>query len=65
MTSELAFIESLRALALGSAARNLDDDCAVLELGGESGHDTHPHLYPGSYAEYVQRTGHEAPGVHG
>jgi ATPase subunit of ABC transporter with duplicated ATPase domains len=36
----------------------------VLELGGESGHDTHPHLYPGSYAEYVTRTGHEAPGVH-
>jgi len=34
-------------------------------LGGESGHDTHPHLYPGSYVEYVQRTGHEAPGVHG
>jgi len=36
----------------------------VLELGGESGHDTHPHLYPGSYGEYVARTGHEAPGVH-
>ena len=35
----------------------------VLELGGESGHDTHPHLYPGSYAEYVARAGHEAPGV--
>ena len=37
----------------------------VIELGGESGHDTHPHLYPGSYVEYVERTGHEAPGVHG
>ncbi len=36
----------------------------VLELGGESGTDTQPHLYPGSYVEYVQRTGHEAPGVH-
>ena len=36
----------------------------VLELGGESGTETQPHLYPGSYAEYVQRTGHEAPGVH-
>ena len=23
-----------------------------------------PHAYPGSYVEYVQRTGHEAPGVH-
>jgi ATPase subunit of ABC transporter with duplicated ATPase domains len=36
----------------------------VLELGGESGTDAHPHVYPGSYVEYVQRTGHEAPGVH-
>jgi ATPase subunit of ABC transporter with duplicated ATPase domains len=36
----------------------------VLELGGESGTDSEPHLYPGSYVEYVQRTGHEAPGVH-
>ena len=36
----------------------------VLELGGESGTDTHLHVYPGSYVEYVQRTGHEAPGVH-
>jgi ATPase subunit of ABC transporter with duplicated ATPase domains len=36
----------------------------VLELGGESGVETQPHLYPGSYAEYVARTGHEAPGVH-
>jgi len=36
----------------------------VLELGGESGTETQPHLYPGSYADYVERTGHEAPGVH-
>jgi ATPase subunit of ABC transporter with duplicated ATPase domains len=36
----------------------------VLELGGESGTDPEPHLYPGSYVEYVARTGHEAPGVH-
>jgi ATPase subunit of ABC transporter with duplicated ATPase domains len=36
----------------------------VLELGGESGVEREPHLYPGSYVEYVQRTGHEAPGVH-
>jgi ATPase subunit of ABC transporter with duplicated ATPase domains len=37
----------------------------VLELGGESGTEAQPHLYPGSYVEYVERTGHEAPGVHG
>jgi ATPase subunit of ABC transporter with duplicated ATPase domains len=36
----------------------------VLELGGESGTEAQPHLYPGSYVEYVERTGHEAPGVH-
>jgi ATPase subunit of ABC transporter with duplicated ATPase domains len=36
----------------------------VLELGGESGVDPHPHAYPGSYLDYVARTGHEAPGVH-
>src|SRR4030095_12461897 len=36
----------------------------VLELGGESGVERDPHVYPGSYVEYVARTGHEAPGVH-
>src|SRR5215216_2979146 len=36
----------------------------VIELGGETGTEKEPHLYPGSYVEYVQRTGHEAPGVH-
>jgi ATPase subunit of ABC transporter with duplicated ATPase domains len=36
----------------------------VIELGGETGTEREPHLYPGSYVEYVQRTGHEAPGVH-
>ena len=36
----------------------------VLELGGETGVEAQPHLYPGSYSEYVERTGHEAPGVH-
>jgi ATPase subunit of ABC transporter with duplicated ATPase domains len=36
----------------------------VVELGGESGLEREPHLYPGSYLEYVARTGREAPGVH-
>ena len=36
----------------------------VLELGGESGLERKPHVYPGTYVEYVQRSGHEAPGVH-
>lgn len=36
MTTEVAFIESLRALATHPAARGLADDCAVLELGGET-----------------------------
>jgi ATPase subunit of ABC transporter with duplicated ATPase domains len=36
----------------------------VLELGGESGTGREPHVYPGSYTEYVARTGHEAPGIY-
>src|SRR5947209_4450120 len=35
----------------------------VLELGGESGTERMPVVYPGSYVEYVQRLGHEAPGI--
>jgi ATPase subunit of ABC transporter with duplicated ATPase domains len=37
----------------------------VLELGGASGTDPHAHFYPGTYVEYVEQTGHEAPGIHG
>jgi ATPase subunit of ABC transporter with duplicated ATPase domains len=37
----------------------------VLELGGESGTDRTPIVYPGSYVEYVQSLGHEAPGIYG
>jgi ATPase subunit of ABC transporter with duplicated ATPase domains len=36
----------------------------VIELGGESGADPKPLVYPGSYVDYVARSGHEAPGVH-
>jgi len=36
----------------------------VLELGGESGRDREPRVYPGSYVEYVQTLGHEAPGIY-
>jgi len=36
----------------------------VLELGGESGTDRSPRVYPGSYVEYVQAMGHEAPGIY-
>jgi ATPase subunit of ABC transporter with duplicated ATPase domains len=36
----------------------------VLELGGETGTSHDPLVYPGSYVEYVQKTGHEAPGTH-
>ncbi len=35
----------------------------VLELSGDAT-SAEPHAFPGTYAEYVQRTGHEAPGVH-
>jgi len=36
----------------------------VLELGGESGVDRDPIVYNGSYDEYVQKLGHEAPGIY-
>jgi ATPase subunit of ABC transporter with duplicated ATPase domains len=36
----------------------------VLELGGESGQERNPRIYPGSYIEYVQALGHEAPGIY-
>jgi ATPase subunit of ABC transporter with duplicated ATPase domains len=53
----MLFVSHDRAFLRGLSNR-------VLELGGESGTDAQPHLYPGSYVEYVARTGHEAPGVH-
>ena len=36
----------------------------VLELGGETGTEREPRVYPGSYVEYVQALGHEAPGIY-
>jgi len=53
----MLFVSHDRAFLRGLSSR-------VLELGGESGVETKPHIYPGSYVDYVARTGHEAPGVH-
>ena len=53
----MLFVSHDRAFLRGLSNR-------VLELGGESGMEAQPHVYPGSYVEYVERTGHEAPGVH-
>jgi len=53
----MIFVSHDRAFLRGLGTR-------VLELGGESGTDAQPHVYPGSYVEYVLRTGHEAPGTH-
>lgn len=36
MTTELAFIEALRRIATHPGARGLNDDCAVIEFGGEA-----------------------------
>ncbi len=36
LSAESAFIAALRGLATHPAARGLDDDCAVLEVGGET-----------------------------
>jgi thiamine-monophosphate kinase len=47
MSSESAFIESLRALATHPAARGLADDAAVLDIGGRSLVLTHDMLVEG------------------
>ena len=54
----MLFVSHDRAFLRGLSNR-------VLELGGESGTEAQPHAYPGSYVEYVERTGHEAPGCTG
>jgi ATPase subunit of ABC transporter with duplicated ATPase domains len=53
----MIFVSHDRAFLRGLSNR-------VLELGGESGTESQPHAYPGTYVDYVARTGHEAPGVH-
>src|SRR6187397_1347091 len=53
----MIFVSHDRAFLRGLSNR-------VLEVGGESGAYAKPLLYPGSYIEYVARSGHEAPGVH-
>src|SRR6185295_7094243 len=53
----MIFVSHDRMFLRGLASR-------VLELGGESGKDRNPRLYPGSYVEYVQALGHEAPGIY-
>jgi len=47
LSGEAAFIESLRALAHHPAARSLDDDAAVLEVGAETLVLTHDMLVEG------------------
>jgi thiamine-monophosphate kinase len=47
LTSELSFIAALRGLATDPAARGLDDDCAVLEIGGEALVLTHDAMVEG------------------
>jgi ATPase subunit of ABC transporter with duplicated ATPase domains len=53
----MIFVSHDRTFLRGLATR-------VLELGGESGADRTPLVYPGSYTEYVRRLGHEAPGIY-
>jgi len=53
----MIFVSHDRTFLRGLASR-------VLELGGESGTDRTPVVYPGSYVEYVERMGHEAPGIY-
>jgi ATPase subunit of ABC transporter with duplicated ATPase domains len=53
----MIFVSHDRTFLRGLASR-------VLELGGESGRNATPVMYPGSYVEYVQKLGHEAPGIY-
>lgn len=47
MTGELAFVEALRRLASHPGARRFDDDCAVIEIGGEALVLTHDMMVEG------------------
>lgn len=47
VNTEFAFIEALRALATHPAARGLNDDCAVLDFGGEALVLTHDMMVEG------------------
>jgi len=47
MTTELAFIAALRGLATHPGARGLEDDCALLEIGGETLVLTHDAMVEG------------------
>ena len=49
MKGEAAFVEGLRTLALHPAARGLADDCAVLEVGGETLVLTHDSMVEGRH----------------
>jgi ATPase subunit of ABC transporter with duplicated ATPase domains len=53
----MIFVSHDRTFLRGLASR-------VLELGGDNGTGGRPLPYLGSYAEYVEKTGHEAPGVY-
>jgi ATPase subunit of ABC transporter with duplicated ATPase domains len=52
----MIFVSHDRSFLRGLASR-------VLELGGESGTEREPRIYLGSYVEYTQAMGHEAPGI--
>ncbi len=49
MTNELKFINALRALATHPAARNLEDDAAVFEIGSETLVLTHDTMVEGTH----------------
>lgn len=49
MTNETEFIASLRALATHPAARDLEDDCTILEIGDETLVLTHDTMVEGTH----------------
>jgi ATPase subunit of ABC transporter with duplicated ATPase domains len=53
----MVFVSHDRTFLRGLSSR-------VLEVGGESGTSGAPLVYLGSYTEYVEKLGHEAPGIY-
>ena len=51
-------------LLLGACASKPTTEQAAVQQQADYSDSRDPLVYPGSYVEYVVKTGHEAPGLH-